>query len=934
MKRDNMGRWLFICSALGAAILIAVSGCGGGGGAAAPACSISITGVQVPGVSPPRICEGGGEMIIAGTGIKPGAAATLSLSGGVSLTALSNAVSNDGTTLTATFGPGLLADAMRYTLTVTNPGGCQAMISDAVLVTSGIVTLSVDPGVAYNGVNNRLTALVTGLDPLGSGPAEVRLIHSITGNVISFTGSDIDWGGTDTQPRPQRVRIVVPSGTPAGTYSVGINDGTGCIALLQNALTMVSQTSLALTTVSPAFGFKDEDASITLSGVGFAAVPRIFVSPSGGGGAATEVRAVRFIDATTVTAVVPNHSMALAAGDYDIIAVNPAGEVGVLASGYRVTQLPPPAVTNVSPGTLVNANPSAPLVVNGSNFRSPAVGLTCRALLATTPVTLSATVTSSTSTLINATVDMAALSVGMVCVVRVTNGDDGSYHDFSAVAVANPSQGANALNFNAGASLATARRAPAVAGARSGRTSRFLYAIGGDDGTTAGAFSSVEAAPAGPWGDLGAWFTVPGGIAPAKRTLAKAVSVGSFLYLIGGNDSTGPTSSTLRAQILDPSEAPVVSVAPDLAADDQSGADQAFSGDYSYRVSAVLADTQTHNPGGETLASDAVMARVPLVGMPVIPRICWMPLAQPAGVEVAKYRIYRTVTAGQGVGQEKLLTECPGSAGCTTSPPNCFDDTVTDASGFADATRPPLPPGSTGVWHAGPAMSVARASAGVAVVPFSPGNAAIYAVGGTSDGTNGLAHYEYLVVNTDGTFGGGTWTSGATNNLAVARHGLDLFVASSVNAPKVMSDIWVYAGPGRATAASITNNVTAARVDPATGNLEAWIEAVDDDGTRAGYAAAVSNDFLFLIGGTNGSPSSDGANAAICAAGQGGACAAAPSDPPDLANWNAAAVASPPRSCYLAGHVALGAFWYLIGGQTGTEAASATTDYSPLGGQP
>jgi hypothetical protein len=73
--------------------------------------------------------------------------------------------------------------------------------------------------------------------------------------------------------------------------------------------------------------------------------------------------------------------------------------------------------------------------------------------------------------------------------------------------------------------------------------------------------------------------------------------------------------------------------------------------------------------------------------------------------------------------------------------------------------------------------------------------------------------------------------------------------------------------------------------------------------------------------------------AEICGPDVGGACTGTPA-PPQVFNWNQAPAATSPRRRFLAGNTVQSAFWYLIGGQTDTEAASRTTDLSVFGGQP
>src|SRR5205085_794029 len=83
---------------------------------------------------------------------------------------------------------------------------------------------------------------------------------------------------------------------------------------------------------------------------------------------------------------------------------------------------------------------------------------------------------------------------GVVCVVRVTDGD-GTYFDYSAIGVTNASGNLN--GFKAGPALITARRAPGASAGRPTAVARFVYVAGGDGGSEATPLDTVEAAPTG-----------------------------------------------------------------------------------------------------------------------------------------------------------------------------------------------------------------------------------------------------------------------------------------------------------------------------------------------------------------------------------------------------------------------------------------------------
>ena len=149
--------------------------------------------------------------------------------------------------------------------------------------------------------------------------------------------------------------------------------------------------------------------------------------------------------------------------------------------------LQPPTISDLSPGSVSNSNPQSFDVV-GANFRTPSVTLRCvdgtGAALATNP---SATVTNPSAGKL--TVTFNASLGGVACVVRVTNGDDSTFADFSALVITNPASNLYAATL--GPDLQVARRAPALLGGDATSAARFLHVIAGDDGA-ATTFDSVE----------------------------------------------------------------------------------------------------------------------------------------------------------------------------------------------------------------------------------------------------------------------------------------------------------------------------------------------------------------------------------------------------------------------------------------------------------
>jgi hypothetical protein len=489
---------------------------------------------------------------------------------------------------------------------------------------------------------------------------------------------------------------------------------------------------------------------------------------------------------------------------------------------------------------------------------------------------------------IDATFDMSSVSAGAVCVVRVTN-DDGTYFDYSAMSVTNPAQ--NLSDFIIEAAMNLARRAPAAAAGRPTRTARFLYALGGDDGTAAGAFSSVESAPADPYGDLGAWFTQPYPL-PGPRTLASAATLGRFVYLVGGNDGTTAVRAVHRAEILKPEDSPEI-VDVDIHLGEGSGLG---GGVWYYRVSAIFPPTDARNPSGESLASDPLVIQIPDRPEGVHITLVWLRVDRASG-----YRIYRSPDPDLISGSEQLIAEVGDT-------PLTYED-----QGDSAGAEIPLPFGSLGAWADMPLLGEAREGPGVTVAQ-DPGSAAtfyIYALGGRDQSGTALATYEYLpvTIDADGIHTVGTWTAGV-DDLPAARWQLGAFLADHIHAGIVPpGETWIYAGGGVASnGTAMVRAVSAGRVQ-AGGNLTPWSVVDDMTPARAGYGYTCANSTLYAFGGHQAGASDGGVSNQILG-------------PPDLENWNNLGLNMiEPR--YLPGSVTESAFIFLVGGWNGTAATDS-----------
>jgi hypothetical protein len=409
------------------------------------------------------------------------------------------------------------------------------------------------------------------------------------------------------------------------------------------------------------------------------------------------------------------------------VVVNPDGSIGFLANAFTAVPNPPPTITGVAPGALVKncAGAACGVKLSGTNFSFASgvavtkVDATCTTIdVATAPVTASFTVTPVSSTEIDINmatptsgVPIGSMTDGSACTFTLTR-SDGTFV-VGGTLVVEISSG-NIATVHPGSTLNVARRGAAVVGNGPTSAERFLYTIGGDNGslaapidkTTSGGKmvnATVERTPVDFTGDHQPWVFEPNdqaervGLQP--RTLAGAVSVGHFVYVVGGYNG-GALGKIERAKVLEPSESPQIGDA-DLILDDTTGM---MPGTYFYRVAALLSPSDVNNPGGETLAGDEFTVTVPTVpSKKVQVLIAWKPGATPS--QAIGYRVYR----GDMPGQENLFTDVAGGGTLT------FVD-----KGTLPKTGVPIPFGSLGQW-AGmaqgiPQLAIARAGAGVAVV--------------------------------------------------------------------------------------------------------------------------------------------------------------------------------------------------------------------------
>src|SRR5262249_52541559 len=163
------------------------------------------------------------------------------------------------------------------------------------------------------------------------------------------------------------------TGVAPGVYDVTVKNPEGCSFTLRQTFTVFIPKIIHISGIDPPFGCTCAPTPVPIpSAAGeFASTPIVELRPTGNATAApTLLMRVAFIDATTLTAVVP---AGLPLGMYDVTVLNPPydGGVGTLTAGFRVVMNPVPLVTSTNPpGATTQESPTVHVL--GANFRSPA----------------------------------------------------------------------------------------------------------------------------------------------------------------------------------------------------------------------------------------------------------------------------------------------------------------------------------------------------------------------------------------------------------------------------------------------------------------------------------------------------------------------------------------------------------------------------------
>lgn len=445
------------------------------------------------------------------------------------------------------------------------------------------------------------------------------------------------------------------------------------------------------------------------------------------------------------------------------------------------------------------------------------------------------------------------------------------------------------------------RLRPATTATRVNQATRFLYAIGGDDGATSSALNTVEAAQVDAFGKLFAWRTLDSTL-PGKRTMHGAVGIGRFLYLVGGNSGSLASSKAYRAQVLHPDDAPVID-----GLDVEVKTSGLTKGVWTWRVAAKMKSSDESNPSGETLPGQSASVRVPdKAGVALHVTLSW---AAVAGAD--KYLVYRTTSAGEPASAVKLIKTVSGTS---------FTDT-----GVAVIGGSPRELGDLGEWHSLASMALTRQGLGIAVAqdPANSDKKHIYAaLGATAGGTvRDTVEYLTVTIKADGSQDVASSWATATAKLDVARWQAGAFVVDRTVTTRLdnPTDSWLYLGPGADPVGEATigggkggkktDSTLDAALVKAGGDLSSWT-VISTGGLKgyAGYASFGAANQLFALGGSSGSASTSGVSGQLC--GPDGPCTPAPG----VKNFNAGIGLKVPR--VLMGSVLESGRIFVAGGAT------------------
>jgi hypothetical protein len=380
---------------------------------------VNVSPSQVPGTTATT------SLTISGAGFEPGATVTsATMNAGTFANTVVVSPSSITTSYTGT------ANVASLTVTVTNPAaptGNGAVISlanalgqgepSSVAPTITSVTLSpTTPIVVGSTGTTPVTITITGTG-FGSG-STVEAIRSTGAVASSVTFSPtVNAGGTSLT-----ASVTVSSGATAGVDSVAVGNNGAYSSASPNALTVAGPVITSASPSSLAAG-APVGTVITFTGTGFNSTATATLANFTGVFAVTSPTTATF----ALTAVAPG-----AGSNALVVTETVAASTTVVSTGFNYTTNAAPAITT----GLLNANTNAiyvgagavsvPVTITGTGFASGATVGSFKNAYSVADPGVTATVTKVTSTVISATVTIAANDANVSDGFTVTNVDGGT----------------------------------------------------------------------------------------------------------------------------------------------------------------------------------------------------------------------------------------------------------------------------------------------------------------------------------------------------------------------------------------------------------------------------------------------------------------------------------------------------------------------------
>lgn len=759
---------------------------------------------------------------------------------------------------------------------------CRQAPSPFLVVPTRVSALALTPITAY---------LTSDPPPPVSGSPVTSLV------LLGPSGESVPLSIVSDVATPNRVDALIPVGLAPGVWGLRSTTDDGYVGLLAQALTITNTTTtLSLSGAVPNVVSNNALTRIDLAATdpapsgseSFVVLPEVFLHANG----ASSTPAVRIEDRELLSAAQFRVSIpaGLAPGAYDVIAIDPDGSTGVLSSGLTIVASAAPKISKLVPATAIDQTAQS-ITLRGTNFgaAAPTVSATCVDSAGANAGFVPGVAAAPTSTSVAVTFDFSTLGSDSQCRIDLTT-IDGLRTSYSNLPILSPSLyclgGSSTIT---GQTLLQGRRAGVLLAGPIATEGHRLYMIGGDTGIATGALSSVESTSVDGFGALGA-FRQERYALPTALTFSAGVRVGDYLYVVGGNDGTGPTNSAYRSRVLRDQRTPRIIDLEALPAPAPGGLG---AGLWHYRIAPRFPSNDPDNPDGEGLPGALLSVELPPIANGTQPTLTWNVVAG-----ANDYVVYRTPTAGMATMFERLaVVSAPATA-------------YTDAGAATVLGQTPLPTGSLANWRSLPVLTANREGAGVAAAadPVNANRWYVYAIAGKNSPTLALTSDEFIQVDVgiDASQSvAASWVSGIAS-LGQAREHLGVWAMDADDTPLITAPTtYVYSGPGATVAGGAANAVDAAQVQ-AGGNWIAWDSSPKDVTTsNVGGALAQARECLFLIGGTSGLPSAGIIKAVVVG------------PPPTLAanSWNTSGTTLQ-RGRVFAGAAIANGFIFVAGGQS------------------